>query len=329
MNTPIIDKKEADKKDFLVVRNKRTLDVVKVVAPHEFQIGVDEYQQANLCLKGDQDIFGKLVIKGGCTGALKLPGKDTGFAIKEGTGIKITDNRNDTLSLSIDPAYLDSRALNIEPLPGGGILTSSVGNKLLLSIDESFIPQLPTFVGGEGISILTGSGTVEISLSNQRGITSQTNTELVMNANFYGIQNGVNRVFTLDHEPVRSSFMMWFNGQLLTQDFDYELSGNTVTVLGPVPPDEDDVMKALYSRSIASKFYALNVQPQLVSIGNAGAEVQLQYDPDPAQSLMIFLNGQLLTEGNSHDYILSGKNVSISKKVMNDDIIRVTYSYST
>ena len=329
MNTPKIEKKEADKKDFLVVRNKRTLDVVKVVAPHEFQVGVDEQQQANICLKGNQSISGELVIKNGCLGALKLP-KNAGLAIKEGAGIKIVDNRNDTIDISIDPAYLDTQGLKIEPLPNGGILTSSIGNKLLLSIDQSFVPSLPTFVAGDGISILTESnGVVEIGLSNQRGTTSQTGTELVMNADLSGVRNGINKIFALNDAPVRDSFMMWLNGQLLTADSDYELDGSTVTILGPQAPTEDDIMKALYSKNVSSKFYAINIQPQSIIINNDNtASIELQHSPVPESSLMIFLNGQLLTQGNAYDYTLSEKNVFISKKVIDDDIFRVTYSYS-
>jgi hypothetical protein len=42
---------------------------------------------------------------------------------------------------------------------------------------------------------------------------------------------------------------------------------------------------------------------------------------------MLFLNGQLLTQGNSNDYSIVGKNGYPLKSFLVEDIIRATYSY--
>ena len=59
-----IDRREVDKKDFVVVKDKRTLDVTKVIAPHELQIGIEGYKRACLRIKGDEFITGQLTIDG-------------------------------------------------------------------------------------------------------------------------------------------------------------------------------------------------------------------------------------------------------------------------
>jgi hypothetical protein len=359
MNTPIVEKKEADKKDFLVVRNKKTLDVLKVVAPHEFQVGFDNYQPANMSVNGNQFIAGNLTIKNGCRGSLKLPGPGRELAVKPGPGINVIDNNDDTIRLAIDDNYIRNIDLDIrvEAELSGGLLCSMSNNSLLLSLDRTNIAHLTgsIFTGpviattglsgslltladgvtsylkaGAGILITTSSmGQVEISIdsNNATGTSSQFGTELVMNADLIGDLNGINKSFELESVPSNNSFMLWLNGQLLTRNEDYTLSGKNVTLLTS-SPDGDDIMKALYSKSVTSKYYAINIEPSIISIGESTTQISLQYAPDPVTSLMLFLNGQLLTQGNNGDYNVVGVNVSLARKLLDDDVVRATYSYS-
>jgi hypothetical protein len=121
--------------------------------------------------------------------------------------------------------------------------------------------------------------------------------------------------------------MLWLNGQLLTRNEDYTLTGNSVSLLTS-PPNEDDILKALYSKSVIAKYYAINLEPTVNSIGESSTEISLDHEPDPTTSLMFFLNGQLLTQGGNEDYSLFGKNISLARKLIEDDIVRVTYCYS-
>lgn len=41
----------------------------------------------------------------------------------------------------------------------------------------------------------------------------------------------------------------------------------------------------------------------------------LSHSPDPTSSLMFFMNGQLLSQGASDDYTLSGSNIELSNDV--------------
>ena len=54
----------------------------------------------------------------------------------------------------------------------------------------------------------------------------------------------------------------------------------------------------------------------------------LPHEPDPGDSLMLFLNGQLLTQGGAHDYQLTGSAVTFSAHIASADVVRATYSYA-
>lgn len=157
------------------------------------------------------------------------------------------------------------------------------------------------------------------------------NSELVMNGEILGEMNGTNKSFTLPDEPADpASFMLWLNGQLMTQDSDYSLSGISLTFLSSLAPVETDILRSMYSRRVISKNYALSERPvQSFSSGSVLTGVRLAKKPDPAGSLMLFLNGQLLAQGPEHDYSLQDETVTFSKSLLADDIILTTYCYTT
>jgi hypothetical protein len=237
-----------------------------------------------------------------------------------------------------------------------GISGSLSGGVLTLSLDRDGIAQLngATFTGqivaqgglsgslttlsdglthylkaGTGISLLTGSNG-QIEISTNVGASSGLGAQLVLNDAPAGIQNGENLLFELTDQPADpNSFMLWLNGQLLTQGLDYTLAGKQINFVSSVAPEAADVLRAMYSKTVAAKIYAINAQPtQLVIQDSTMTGLTLPHDPDPNDSLMLFLNGQLLTQGNGNDYSLSGREVTFSALVEAIDVVRATYSYA-
>jgi hypothetical protein len=229
------------------------------------------------------------------------------------------------LSLSLDRSGL--AILNAPATFSGNLVALGGLSGSLTTLADGSTPYL---AAGAGIQITTGSnGQVQIS-SIPGGTAGSVGTELVMNASVAGPQDGANLNFTLDSAPADAgSFMLWLNGQLLDQGSDYVLNGQLVRFSDSNPPVESDVIRVMYSRRVSSKLYAISVSPsQLVIPGSADLSgVILPNDPDPQSSLMLFLNGQLLTQGSDFDYSLNGRNVLFSKALRSDDIIRATYSY--
>lgn len=397
-----VNKQEAKQKEFVLVRNRQTLEINKVLAPHELQVGLEGYKDSSLRVLGDEYIAGSLEIKSGARGTLKLP--DGTLAILSDSGIKVSETPNDTVTLSLGTASggietlilagagLESTVSNgiltlaltesLQPLTllaGDGISLTSVsgtvtinstatpvaagsgligtlgGDILTMSLDTTGLALLSgaTFTGdvttqgeffgsltrlsdgttpylkaGSGITIVTGAnGQVEIS---SNGISSMA-TELVLNGSVSGIQDGSNTVFTLPHVPSNaSSFMLWLNGQLLTRDSDYVLSSNTVTFISQAAPQTEDVIRAMYPRTISQVAYALSQAPaSIVLSGSSLAGITMLHEPDPPGSLMLFLNGQLLTQGIGQDYTLTGSNVTFQELFESTDVVQLTYSYNS
>lgn len=207
---------------------------------------------------------------------------------------------------------------------GAVVATTGLSGSLTTLADGS----TPYLIGGEGVNVTTGSnGQVQVALTGPA--RSGTVTDLVLNAELSGIKDGTNTIFTLPHSSIDSgTLMLWLNGQLLTLDSDFTLSGDTVTFINEIAPAQTDVIRAMYSRQVTTRLFALSVSPtQLATSGDELTGLTLPQDPDPPGSLMLFLNGQLLTQGVSHDYSLSGNVVTFARSLLASDVIRATYSY--
>jgi hypothetical protein len=155
-----IDRREVDKKDFVVVKDKRTLDVTKVIAPHELQIGLEGYKRASLRIEGDEYITGCLTIGDGCKGALRL--FDGTSAIKAGTGTLVVTSSDGSATISVDPNYIAAREAGVSVDPGGGLVATPDQNGLLsLSISPSYLSS--RILPGNGIQISNSGGSLTIS----------------------------------------------------------------------------------------------------------------------------------------------------------------------
>jgi len=346
---PVITKHEAELKDFVVVKDKKTSAISKIIAPHSLQIGIDGFKNngSGLVVKGNETVEGSLIVKGGVLGALTLP--DGSLAIKSGNGVNVFNCKNGSVILSLADDYA-SPAISVAPR--GGLVKTVVSGAIFLSINSSSFPDFTNPVkfnqglsgsltklsdgssylnAGSGIAILTASnGSITISSTERQGGLSFS-SELVMNGEITGGMDGINKSFTLPDEPADpASFMLWLNGQLLTQGFDYSLSGQNLTFLADLAPVETDILRSMYSKRVISKGYALSESPaQTFSSGSILTGIKLSKKPSPTGSLMLFLNGQLLAQGPEHDYSLQDETVTFNKSMFTADTILTTYCYAT
>jgi len=346
---PVITKHEAELKDFVVVKDKKTSAISKIIAPHSLQIGIDGFKNngSGLVVKGNETVEGSLIVKGGVLGALTLP--DGSLAIKPGNGVNVFNCKNGSVILSLADDYAPS---TISVAPRSGLVKTVVSGAIFLSINSSSFPDFTNPVkfnqglsgsltklsdgssylnAGSGIAILTASnGSITISSTEtQAGVSFSS--ELVMNGEIMGGMDGINKSFTLPDEPANpASFMLWLNGQLLTQGSDYSISGQGLTFLADFAPAETDILRSMYSKRVVSKSYALSESPaQTFSSGSMLTGIKLSKKPEPASSLMLFLNGQLLAQGAELDYSLQDETVTFNKSMFTADTILTTYCYAT
>lgn len=169
---------------------------------------------------------------------------------------------------------------------------------------------------------------VEFSSQNRSlaGESSAVITELVLNESLTGDINGINSTFYLENTPKSAAaVMIWLNGQLLTNVSDYSVVGNVVTISEFVPL-AGDVLLAMYSKEVAVKRFAINEAASFVSIsGSLG--LSIENTPVPVSSLMLFRNGQLLTQ-NSDFQVAENKIIMLNNAIESDDIFLSTYSFN-
>lgn len=126
-----------------------------------------------------------------------------------------------------------------------------------------------------------------------------------------GTINGSNTNFTLAGTPTTGSLMLFLNGAFLTQGVDYTVSGSTITfAVAPVAGLAGTAFKAFYrTDNGASINFADNETPS-GSINGSNAAFTLAHNPSPDASILLFLNGQQLTQGV--DFTVSGTTITFS-----------------
>ena len=152
-------------------------------------------------------------------------------------------------------------------------------------------------------------------------------TELVLNEAPAGPINGSNSAFTIANTPADpTAVMLWLNGQLLTPESDFTVSGNNITFLCAAPRT-DDILLSMYTKVVAVKQFAMNEAVTFPIIGGI-TKIRVANVPYPGMSLMLFRNGQLLTQ--DFDYTLTGRDVAASGWEIDDtETYMATYSYTT
>lgn len=151
-------------------------------------------------------------------------------------------------------------------------------------------------------------------------------TELVLNETPTGAIDGNNTAFTIASTPSDpSTVMLWLNGQLLTPGSDFTVAGKNITFLCD-PPRTDDVLLSMYTKVVTVKQFAMNEAVTFPIVGGV-TKIRVANVPNPASSLMLFRNGQLLTQDS--DYTLVGKDVAaLGWEIDNTETYMATYSYT-
>lgn len=126
-----------------------------------------------------------------------------------------------------------------------------------------------------------------------------------------GTVDGLNDTFGLAGTPTAGSLMLFINGAFLTQGVDYTVSGSTITFgTAPVAGLAGTAFKAFYRTDDgASVNFADNETPSGSMNGSNGA-FTLANNPSPDSSVILFLNGQQLTQGV--DFTVSGTTINFS-----------------
>lgn len=348
-----INKKEIEGQPLVIIRDPKTKDVRSIATLYDLKVGVIE-KKANILTSGDLKVYGSSYFADGVEGALTLPsGAPT---IRAGSNVTIAKNNDGSIAISAAadvssltqefaavPGLVSSLSSQVSSLAASvssfasslGTITSNVSslNSYITSTSSSLDTRVTQVSSSFATSFSNLSGSLQAldeKVSNMKG---GLGVGLAMNEAPVGEKDGQNKTFKLANVPSPpSSLMVFLNGQLLTggNGSDFITIGDEVTLSEFVPaPSSDDVVLAMYSYEVPVKSYSINepIQPPVLS--NLGYFIELANTPSPAESLMLFMNGQLLSSGAENDYTLNGKVVSLQGSLsgLTESRFFATYSY--
>lgn len=295
---------------------------------------------------------GPVSFLGGASGSIQTLADGSPF-IRSGEGINVTSGSDGSITIGTSGTYLTLDSLTSAPsvtfngdvyiegtLYGGSPLdiASDINATGVVIAHGGLSGSLTTLtdgsaylVAGTGISITTGSnGQITIESTSTEGGRSGTGgllTELVLNETPAGAIDGSNTAFTVANTPSDpSTVMLWLNGQLLTQGSDFSVSGKNIAFLCDAPRT-DDVLLTMYTKVVTVKQFSMN-EAVTFPVVSGVTKIRVANIPNPVSSLMLFRNGQLLTQ--DLDYTLTGKDVAaLGWEIDPADVYLATYSYTS
>ena len=138
-----------------------------------------------------------------------------------------------------------------------------------------------------------------------------------------GAVNGSNVTFTLAHSPSpANSLKLYDNGVLQIQGTDYTLAGAMITFSNA--PSTGDEMVAYYVYSLAPTNFADNETPS-GAVNGTNVTFTLAHPPNPATSLLLYVNGVLQLYGA--DFTLSGSTITMTNAPSTGAILTAFYRY--
>ena len=335
-----ITKAQASDQEIIVVRNANTNKIERVVIPSDVVMGIVGYNLADLT------VLGSLKVSGGISGALKLP--DGTNTIQPGSNVTITYNQNGTVTITssggsladgdkgdvtvsqsgniwtIDSAVVTNAKLaNMTTGTIKGRVTNSTGSPQDLSSAQA-TSLLDTFTSNaKGLVPAPGNPTGRFLKDDGTWVSNGTSSlvKLSMAEAPTGQIDGTNKVFTLANSPnPSSSTQLFYNGQMLVQGNgkDYTLNGAIITLSNTfTAPVAGDILLATYAWDANNTtVYNYEINEDLTfTLNNANPPkytATLAHSPNPTGSLMLFMNGYLLVQGNGKDYTLSTATITLN-----------------
>ena len=293
---------------------------------------------------------GPVVFLSGAAGSIQTLADGSPF-IRGGNGIDITSGADGSVTIAASGSLLTFEALAAAPSVTfngdvyiGGTLFGESPLDIASDINAvgviithgglsgsltTLADGSPYLIAGSGIAITTGSsGQITITSTHAAGDGSGSGgllTDLVLNETPTGAIDGSNTSFTIANTPSDpNTVMLWLNGQLLTRGSDFAVSGTNITFLCD-PPLIDDVLLSMYTKVVTVKQFAMN-EAVTFPIDAGVTKIRVAHTPTPASALMLFRNGQLLTQ--DLDYTLSGKDATaLGWEIDPTEVYLATYSY--
>lgn len=283
-----ITKQDAKTSELVKIANERTGEILKVISPHDFIIGIEQHMQSDLRVIGSSYITGSLHVKGGAKGVLKLP--DGTPAIKAGTDIQIVDNGDG--GYTINSLSSGGSGIALAPKNAPFLTYQSSGDlsneKVLSATGPITFNSSTAKIGFDSTASLTVAAlsTNALTINGENVATipfilSTTNASLP-GAKIMGAGSGINistagssTTIAVDSSVVRTSGAI-FSGQISAPDI-YSTNSYTTTLNSTNIDTQNIISSKIISQQITGSITKLsNGSPYL----NAGTNVTIATGSD-------------------------------------------------
>jgi hypothetical protein len=184
-----------------------------------------------------------------------------------------------------------------------GAAVSAPTSGVTVTVDGVALPGLYTTFNFDSATMTVSSPSAGIlDIASIGGGGTGTTDGRVVREIPSGSIDGSNATFVLDDAPTSDSEEVFLNGQLLTADVDYTISGSTITLI--VVAHTGDSLVVSYETGTSSRIVR---ETPSGSIDGSNASFALGGTP-VVNSAEVFLNGQLLA--STVDYTLSGSTLT-------------------
>lgn len=186
----------------------------------------------------------------------------------------------------------------------------------------------PYLIAGPNVSIdINGSGQITIGSTVPSVLPVKTTVWMEIPE---GEADGVNMVFSLEHEPEPASSLMFFvNGVLQIQGlvYDYVLDGNTVTLLNA--PNEGSNLAAtyIYEETPGLGENTMWMEIPEGEVDGVNSVFSLQHSPYPISAIMFYVNGVLQIQGENYDFLAEENLIILHAAPVAGSNLSATYPY--
>lgn len=187
----------------------------------------------------------------------------------------------------------------------------------------------PYLIAGSNVTITSSSnGSVVISSAASSTTTNFLTSWMEIPA---GDVDGVNMIYSLSNVPYPAN-SVWFyvNGVLQLQGptLDYTVTGNEITMnYSPTGGSNLFVTYAYVDTTVYGSFTKW-VDFVTGSANGSNTAFTLGDAPNPADSLMLYVNGILQRSGSSHDYTIAGNSITMNYAPSAESALVASYKYT-
>lgn len=217
---------------------------------------------------------------------------------------------------------LDAGASGLHQITGSAVFVTGLSGSL-----TQLASGIPYLVAGDNVTIATGSnGQITISATGVSSSAPNRIGRMSWMETPAGVTDGLNMMFTLQHEPVpKESLMLYVNGVLQREGVanDYLLAGNSIMTVTAPSSDSQIVASYAYETDIALGSNIAWMEVPVGAVDGANQSFMLSKAPYPGTALMFYYNGVLQLQGIGADYVLVG-----SKNIVTNFIPEVGSSLS-